>query len=54
MLEPVKAVVTIPYNGNLLVLDQDGNTVKQERKFRKNFGIDGSVDQTPFYLVRKR
>jgi hypothetical protein len=53
VLEPVKAVVTVPYNGDLLVLDQDGTAVQQERRFRKNFGIDGSVDQTPFYLVRK-
>ncbi|MDD4425741.1 MAG: hypothetical protein PHS40_07440 [Mariniphaga sp.] len=53
VMEPVKAVVNLPVSGNLLVLDHDGNAITNERKFRKSFGIDGSVDQTPFYLIRR-
>ncbi|MGF1638306.1 MAG: hypothetical protein ACFCUU_14610 [Cyclobacteriaceae bacterium] len=54
LMEPVKAVVSVPFSGELLMLDHDGKAIKSEaRKFRKNFGIDGAVDQTPFYLIRK-
>lgn len=54
VLEPVKAVITVPFNGELLVLDHDGHQQENNsRKFRKNFGIDGATDQSPFYLLKK-
>jgi uncharacterized lipoprotein NlpE involved in copper resistance len=52
-MEPVKALVEVPFNGTLDVLDQDGSKVVAERSFRRTFGVDGAIDKTPFYLVKK-
>ena len=54
VLEPVKAVISVPFSGRLELLDHDGNLQEENsRKFRRRFGIDGALDQTPFYLIRK-
>ncbi len=54
VLEPVKALVSVPFSGKLELLDHDGNLMENNsRKFRRKFAIDGAVDQTPYYLIRK-
>jgi hypothetical protein len=53
LMEPVKAIVRVPFRGRLLVLNQDGDAVTREQEFNRAFGLDGAVDQTPFYLLRK-
>ena len=53
VLEPVEANLKVPFKGELLVLDHDGAEVKSSRRIRKKLNINGSNDQTPFYLIRK-
>jgi hypothetical protein len=53
VLEPVKAEIEIPFNGELLVLGHDGIVAKSTRNISEKFEIDGSKDKTPFYLIRK-
>jgi hypothetical protein len=53
VLEPVEANLKVPFKGNLLLLDHDGVEIKATRKVRKKIRIDGSLDKTPFYLIRK-
>jgi len=53
VFEPVKALVSVPFKGNLELLDHDGAVVMAERKFRRKFAIDGAIDKTPFYIISK-
>nr|WP_319592430.1 hypothetical protein [uncultured Draconibacterium sp.] len=53
VLEPVNANLKVPFKGKLLVLDHDGMATKISRKIKNKFTIDGSTDQTPFYLIEK-
>jgi len=53
LIEPVKAIVNVPFNGKLKILDQDGNSVTMEQSFNKAFAIDGAIHKTPFYLIEK-
>jgi hypothetical protein len=54
VLEPVKAIVSVPFGGELELLDHDGNLQQDsKKKFRRKIAIDGAVDQTPYYLLRK-
>jgi hypothetical protein len=53
LMEPIRATIQLPFNGKLEVLDQDGNQSLKSRPFEKAFRIDGTQDQTPFYLIRK-
>lgn len=52
-MEPVRAVITLPFDGQLEVLDQDGNGSVESHSFKKTFRIDGTQDRTPFYLIQK-
>ncbi|WP_319592420.1 hypothetical protein [uncultured Draconibacterium sp.] len=53
LMEPVKALISVPFRGKLRVLDQDGRKEMSVRRFNKEFAIDGAEDQTPFYLIEK-
>ena len=53
VLEPVKANIKVPFNGKLLILDHDGTEVRSERQISKSLSIDGTIDNTPFYVIRK-
>ena len=54
VLEPVKAIIKVPFSGTKQVLDHDGNAVVSEKSFRKAFAIDGAIDKTPFYVLNKK
>lgn len=53
VFEPVKAKISVPFSGNLLVLDHDGAEIRAERTISESLTIDGSLDKTPFYLIEK-
>lgn len=53
LLEPVKATLEVPFNGSLLVLDHDGNAPTATRAVIRTFLIDGAMDRSPFYLLRR-
>ena len=54
LMEPVKAVIHVPFSGKLNILDHDGKKVIGERSFRRSFGIDGAQDHSPFYFIRRK
>jgi len=54
LMEPVNAYVATPFDGELVVLDQDGHAAVNTRSYQKFFQINGSQDQTPFYLLKPR
>lgn len=53
LMEPVRAKIELPFNGELDVLDQDGIAADQTREFSGAVELDGTKDQTPFYQIRK-
>ncbi len=52
VLEPVSAEIMVPFKGQLLLLDHDGVATKATKKISQSIQVNGSADQTPFYLLK--